>query len=103
MSKDNGTFWTLSRVISGMIAMFYVAIAAIYSEAYVAIRVAVFCVLPLACIWFSDWMGNYRGFLVSFPLRRISWGSPPSLVAFLGWVVLLSPPAFYWAFHGLSR
>jgi len=95
MSSDNGTFWTFSRVISGLIAGFYIAIAGIYSEPYVAIRVAVFCILPIACIWFSNWMGSYRGFLVSFPLR-ISWGSPSSLVAILGWVVLLSGPVFFW-------
>ena len=89
-SRDNGAFWTFSRAISGMIAVSYVAIAAIYSEPHVWILAAVFCVLPLACIWFSDHLAK-----VSFR-RRVPNRWPAWLMAFPGWVVLLSGPFLYW-------
>ena len=43
-----------------------------------------FCVLPLACIWFPDASADFIG-------GRIDRESPPRLVFILGWIVLLVP------------
>lgn len=47
-----------------------------------SIEVLVFCVFPLACIWFSDTMGNFTGFLGIGP--AITQTTPGCVVAFFG-------------------
>ena len=47
--------------------------------------VVFFCVVPVACIWLPDVLGNYAG------IFSITTTSPASFVWFLGWVVLLLP------------
>jgi len=51
-------------------------------------RVFVFCLVPLACIWFPEVMGDYAGSIVA---SRINAPSHPAFVRALGWVVLLLP------------
>jgi hypothetical protein len=43
--------------------------------------------VPLACVWFPEALGDYTGPALSHLNRR----SPASFVWFLGWVLLLFP------------
>lgn len=79
-----------SRPLSGCVAGFYFAIAWIFGGAEMAVKVVSFLLLPLACIWFSDAMGNCTGFL-TFTRPAITEKSPGILVAFIAWLLLLSP------------
>lgn len=49
-------------------------------------RLAIFLILPLACIWFSDAMGGYTGGLGR---GAITSRTPGWFVAFGGWMMLL--------------
>ncbi len=77
-----------NRVLSGMLAVFYLVVAAFGGGAEVAFKVGVFVVLPLACIWFSEAMGGYVG-----PVWRgkITSPTPAIFVCIGGWLLLLLP------------
>jgi Zn-finger nucleic acid-binding protein len=81
---------TRSRVVSGLLVLVYLVVAARSPGGTWAVMLrALYCLLPLACIWFPDALGAYvRG--------RITARSPRSFVWVLGWVVLLMP-AIRWA------
>jgi hypothetical protein len=89
MSIGDG-FWTRSRVISALIVAAYMTLAAVFRGGEVAARLLLFCLLPLMCIWFPDYMGFHRGIGVSFPVV-ITEPSPSGCVFVLGWVVLFLP------------
>jgi hypothetical protein len=77
-----------SRILSGAVALAYVAGAYWVGGGDLAIRIGVALVLPLACIWFGEAMGGYGGTLMlGGPMAR----SPGRLVAALGWLLLLLP------------
>ena len=75
------------RALSLFIALAYVAIGVQADGFSVGIRLAIFCVLPCACIWFPEAMGDYTGDV----LTNITRTSPASFVFVLGWIVLLIP------------
>lgn len=81
-----------NKLLSGLVAVIYIVLAAIHGGAEMAFRVVLFLILPLACIWFSDAMGRYTGtgsmLWSQFPITE---ESPGILVCILGWVVLLMP------------
>lgn len=78
----------LSRAISAMIAVVYLVGGFAAGGAEVALRVLLFSILPVACIWFPDVLGDYTGI---FLLDSITTKSPAGFVWFLGWIVLLLP------------
>jgi plasmid stabilization system protein ParE len=86
-----------SRVISSLLAGIYV-VSALTRGALAVTVMLWFCLLPMACIWFPDVMGN-------FLTRRITRESPPGLVWILGWVVLLLPlwERIIWYLEGVRR
>jgi len=49
--------------------------------------------LPSACIWFSDEMGSYKGYVRGF--KHINVDSPGCLVALMGWILMLIPLVIY--------
>ncbi len=55
--------------------------------------VAGFLVMPLACIWFGDEIGEYTGML---PGPGINKTTPGSFVRFGGWLLLLLPLFWFW-------
>lgn len=79
-----------SRPLSAEIALFYMIIALISGDGETIFRLGAWLIFPLACIWFSDSIGSYVGFLTPFrpPVTR---RSPPELLAFVAWVLLLTP------------
>jgi len=81
-----------NRALSGLVAVSYLVLAAIHGGPGMALKVAMFLILPLGCIWFSDEMGRYTGFgsmlWSSYPITE---QSPGVLVCIMGWVVLFLP------------
>jgi len=51
----------------------------------VSIHILAVCIFPLACIWFSDAMGNYTD---SFRSPAINKTTPGPIVALAGWIFL---------------
>ncbi len=78
-----------SKVISGIIALGYLVVAYFTNGPELTWRVAIFLILPLACIWFSDAMGAYTG--VGFGRGAITGKTPGRFVAFGGWLLLFLP------------
>lgn len=79
------------KVISLGIAVFYMIFAWFFmcEDALDFLEVAGFLILPLACIWFSEAVGSYRG--PTFGAGIIWRKSHPSLIRFMGWALLLFP------------
>jgi hypothetical protein len=79
---------TWNRVISGLIAVIYLALAYAHGGMEPVFKLGLFLILPLFCIWFSDAMGGYTG-LTSYMISVSS--SPGALVRILGWLLLFLP------------
>ncbi len=77
-----------NRLLSGVLAVIYVAVAGVIGGAEGAFRLGMFVILPLACIWFSEAMGGYVG-----PVWRavVTSPSPAIFVCIGGWLLLLLP------------
>ena len=54
-----------------------------------AFVLAIYLMLPVGCIWFSDAMGGYDGSMGHW--APITYPSPGILVRIVGWVLLLLP------------
>lgn len=82
---------TWNRIISAVVALSYLIIAFAARGGEGVFKMALFLILPMFCIWFSDAMGGYSG-LTSWMISVSP--SPPIFVRILGWMVLLLPIAF---------
>jgi hypothetical protein len=80
-----------NKILSALLAITYIVVAAVHSGAETAFKFAFFLVLPLGCIWFSDAMGGYTGLGLMKFSYPITERSPGLLVCIMGWVVLLLP------------
>lgn len=79
-----------SRLLSGIVALLYLGGSAATGDSGIIWRMALFLMLPLACIWFSDAMGGYFG--LNFATRpAITRRTPGVFIALGGWLVLLYP------------
>jgi len=76
-----------NRSASGLIAVAYIVAAYVHAGAESAFKLACFTILPLACIWFADAMGDYMG----PTMIPITGRSPGLMVCILGWLLLLLP------------
>jgi len=79
MALDDGVAGWRSRAASAAVVSALVAVGWTSGD---AIHMLEACLVPLFCIWFPDIFGAYVG-------GRITHASPPWLVWFLGWVVLV--------------
>jgi hypothetical protein len=77
---------TLSRLLSLVLVLAYVTGTGVVAGMLSALKMLAGMIVPLACVWFPEVMGDYTGHAFTFTKR-----SPASLVCFLGWVVLLLP------------
>ena len=78
----------ISRILSAIISLAYLAIAYFAGGGGAALRCGIFLVLPLACIWFSEEMGSFTGVMRG---QAITSTTPGCLVAFGGWLFLCLP------------
>lgn len=88
----------VGRTLSLIIAAFYLVITAISasSPSKLLSGLLITCgalLLPLACIWFSEELGEYVGAL---PGPNINRKSPAWMVKIGGWVLLLLPAIVFW-------
>jgi hypothetical protein len=74
-----------NRLLSGLVAAIYVIVAFAEAGTQASLKVAGFIILPLACIWFNDEMGDCIGQSGS---GYITQTSPGFLSAILGWLLL---------------
>ena len=86
------------KFLSLIIALGYVLLGVAISESLTAavghaLFVAAIVVLPLACIWFGDEVGDYVGVL---PGPSINRRTPGVFIKVGGWALLLLPIAAYW-------
>ena len=81
---------TVGRVVSLAIAAAYVIVAFALEKSWTfALTVAAGTLLPLALIWFPDFLGNFTGWGTRTPVDQ---PSPPRLVAAAGWLLLFGLP-----------
>ena len=88
------------RILSLVVALFYVGGACWIGGGEIACKTLAFTFLPLACIWFSESMGNATGMMGSISINQ---ASPRVIVRWLGWVLLFLPivfAAFEVFYHG---
>ena len=89
-------FPNFSRTLSLVIALIYLGIASLaaLSAAKLMGNLLIFggaLLLPLACIWFGDELGEYVGGGSSITQKSPGW-----MVKIGGWVLLLLPAIRYW-------
>ena len=80
-----------NRILSGIVAAAYLTGAYSYGGEELFFAVAAFLILPLACIWFSEAMGDYTGLFPGPGRPSISQPTPSGVVCFGGWLILLLP------------
>jgi len=78
----------MGKIISLIISIIYLVVAYTYRGAEDLLRLLLFLMLPLACIWFGDEMGRWTG---TIRLHLVTSESPGCLVRFMGWILLLLP------------
>jgi hypothetical protein len=80
----------IGRVTSLTVVIAYLITAYLGRGGEAAIKMGIFLILPLACIWFSTEMGGYTG--VNFGVRpAITETTPGCFVALAGWLLLTLP------------
>jgi len=79
----------MNRLFSAIIAVAYLVIAYLASDVESTIKVGLFLLLPLSCIWYSESMGGYTG--TGMGRGAITSTSPSGMVAIGGWFLLLLP------------
>lgn len=80
----------VEKIISLCLAGFYLLYALIFicESKLELLELAGGLALPLACIWFSEALGNYRGFFCG---GIVTHKSHPSIIRLVGWLILLLP------------
>jgi hypothetical protein len=81
---------TAGRLVSLAVAVAYVIAAFAWEKSWTfALTVAAATLLPLALIWFPDFLGGLTGWGTRASIDR---PSPPPFVAAAGWLLLLGLP-----------
>jgi hypothetical protein len=79
----------MKRILSGLVAAGYIAMAMLAFGAKGIVLAAAFLVIPMACIWFSAEMGSFAG---TMNLQYVNARSPARLIEVAGWVIILPAP-----------
>lgn len=79
---------TIGKTLSVLVAVAYLVAAFTSATPGFGPRVFGFLILPIACIWFSEELGEYTG---NWGGQHIDQKSPGCMIAFLGWTILLLP------------
>ena len=72
-----------------MIALLYLVAAYKHGGGETILKLAMGLLLPLACIWFPEPLGNYRGTIHGQPMTS---STPAFFVCAGGWLVLVGAP-----------
>ncbi len=83
----------MTRIISLGIAGMYLVAAFIYGGWELLLMALVVLIMPVAMIWFGEEIGDYVGGFHRIGKPYITKRSPGSLVAFFGWLLLMTPLA----------
>jgi EamA domain-containing membrane protein RarD len=84
----------LNRCASGVVALFYLVRAYSHGGGATTLTVAMFLLLPMACIWFPEALGEYTG---TIRLQAMTSSTPAWLVCAGGWLVLVGVPLIGYA------
>jgi hypothetical protein len=57
----------ISRIISGTLAALYIILAYVGAGGATALKMFIFCLLPIFCIWWSEPMGDWTGSRIDAP------------------------------------
>lgn len=87
----------LSRGLSLVIHAAYLVAAYISGGGALMVKVAAGLLLPLACIWFPEPLGNYTGLI---NLQSVSEKTPAFFVSAIGWFLLVVIPLIVYALVG---
>jgi hypothetical protein len=79
----------LNRGLSLFVALIYLTAAYLCGSGLDMAKVAVALLLPMACIWFPDALGEYTGIM---RLQAITASTPAFLVCAGGWLLLVGVP-----------
>lgn len=80
----------IGRTFSGGVVLAYLIFAWFGGGGEALFKMAIFLIFPLACIWFSEAIGDYTG-STGFGKPAITQTTPGCLVAAGGWFLLLLP------------
>jgi hypothetical protein len=79
----------INRALSLLVYIMYLAAAYTHSGEAAAFKVAMGLLLPMACIWFSEPLGEYSGTIRG---QAMTSNTPAFLVCAGGWLVLVGVP-----------
>jgi hypothetical protein len=79
----------VNRGLSLAVACVYLTAAYLHGTGLDVAKVAVALLLPMACIWFPEAMGEYTG---TMRLHAITASTPAFLVCAGGWLLLVGLP-----------
>ncbi len=84
--------WTRERVAAVAIAAVWVAASLRFDGPEGAFETALYCLVPLLCVWFPEILANRTGFGMlwdgGIPMTRTT---PSGIVRLVGWGLLLLP------------
>ncbi|HEX3149310.1 MAG TPA: hypothetical protein VHR66_14650 [Gemmataceae bacterium] len=88
----------LNRGASIVVAFMIVAITFTKTDTAIAVRMGVFQLFPLTCIWFAEAFGRYVGPSYGYGFGYINRPTPAVFVMIGGWLVLAGVPLLILAF-----
>lgn len=89
---------TLNRFLSGLLAIIYIVFAFTHFSFVGAVKFSLGLIVPLLCIWFSEAMGGFTGWM---PHVAVTKSSPGWAIWLVGWLVLLVP-GIIWIVYAVS-
>jgi hypothetical protein len=84
----------INRSLSLLVYLAYITAGFNHGGAAVALKLAIGLLLPLACIWFPQPLGDYTGIIRG---QLMTSSTPAFLVCAGGWLVLVGVPLIAYA------
>ena len=91
-AQSNTLFDLIQSRMAAIVFALITLVVSIFSGADTSgvLRIVAFLILPLACIWFSDAMGNLTGIRMGLTRPAITSSTPGFAVALGGWVLMFA-------------
>jgi hypothetical protein len=87
-----------NRIISAIVALVFLVVAFVHAGAAGTFKLALFLIIPLACIWFSEELGGYVGPAWGGPVMS---PTPGIIVCIVGWLLLFLP-VLIWVIYAVG-